>query len=112
MRSINMSFPNEFGTGMLNDPKKQIQKVVQESGVSFTLHDLRRTFITIAESLDISAYAFKRPLNHKMANDVTAGYIITDVERLRIPMQKIADFMTGQFGIQASADVIPLQRQG
>ena len=105
-------FPNEFGTGMLNEPKKQIQRVVQESGVSFSMHDLRRTFITIAESLDISAYALKRLLNHKMTNDVTAGYIITDVERLRLPMQKIADFMTGQFGIQASADIIPLQRHG
>ncbi len=31
-------------------------------------HDLRRTFITIAESLDISAYAVKRLANHKMAN--------------------------------------------
>ena len=55
------------------------------------LHDLRRTFITIAESLDIPAYALKRLLNHKTANDVTAGYIITDVERLRRPMQQITD---------------------
>lgn len=47
------------------------------------IHDLRRTFITIAESLDISAYALKRLLNHKMNNDVTAGHIIIDAERLR-----------------------------
>ena len=40
-----------------------------------TLHDLRRTFITAAESLDISAYAVKRLVNHKMSWDVTAGYI-------------------------------------
>lgn len=86
-------FPNEFGTGMLNDPKKQIKKVVDDSGVSFTTHDLRRSFITIAESLDISAYSLKRLLNHKMTNDVTAGYIITDVERLRAPMQKITDYI-------------------
>ncbi len=103
-------FPNEFGTGMLNEPKKQIQRVVQESGVSFSLHDLRRTFITIAESLDISAYALKRLLNHKMTNDVTAGYIITDVERLRTPMQKITDFILIQVGQKQSASVTPLQR--
>ena len=58
--------------------------MVNDSGVSFSAHDLRRTFITIAESLDISVYALKRLLNHKMTNDVTAGYIITDVERLRV----------------------------
>lgn len=103
-------FPNEFGTGMLNDPKKQIKKVIDESGVSFTSHDLRRTFITIAESLDISAYSLKRLLNHKMTNDVTAGYIITDVERLRIPMQKITDYITAQFGVKQSALILPLQR--
>ena len=87
--TTNYVFANELGKGGLTDPKKQIRNVVNESGVSFTVHDLRRTFITIAESLDISAYALKRLLNHKMTNDVTAGYIITDVERLRAPMQKL-----------------------
>jgi hypothetical protein len=32
-------------------------------------------------------------MNHKDPNDVTAGYIISDVERLRKPMQKITDFI-------------------
>jgi integrase len=104
-------FPNEMNTGHLIDPKKQIRKVVQESGVKFSCHDLRRTFITIAESLDISMYALKRLLNHKMANDVTAGYIITDVERLRIPMQKITDYITGQFGVKQSAIVLPISNR-
>ncbi len=59
----------------------------------FISHDLRRTFATIAESLDLSAYALKRLLNHKMGNDVTAGYIMRDAERLRKPMQQITDFL-------------------
>lgn len=78
--------------GYLIEPRHQVQKVREVSGISFTLHDLRRTFITSAESIDISAYALKRLVNHKMANDVTAGYIISDVERLRVPMQKITDY--------------------
>ena len=82
--------------------------MVNESGVSFTVHDLRRTFITIAESLDISAYSLKRLLNHKMTNDVTAGYIITDVERLRAPMQKITDYMLSCIGKKVTP-VIMLQ---
>jgi pimeloyl-ACP methyl ester carboxylesterase len=82
-------FPGSGKTGYLIEPKRQIQKVCHTSGVSFTLHDLRRTYITVAESLDISAYALKRLVNHKMHNDVTAGYIVSDVERLREPMQKI-----------------------
>ena len=84
-------FPGKGKTGYLNNHNKPMAKVIERSGVTFSLHDLRRTFITIAESLDIPAYALKRLLNHKMANDVTAGYIISDVGRLRAPMQKISD---------------------
>jgi integrase len=102
-------FPNENNTGYMVDPKKQIARVVKESGVSFSTHDLRRTFITIAESLDISAYSLKRLLNHKMTNDVTAGYIISDVERLRVPMQKITDYILSRIGEKETADVIPMQ---
>ena len=77
-------------------------KVIEETGIPFTVHDLRRTFITIAESLDIPAYALKRLLNHKMASDVTAGYIIIDVERLRKPMQMITDHILLQIGLKKS----------
>jgi integrase len=78
-------------------------KVTKSSGIEFTLHDLRRTFITMAESLDISAYAVKRLINHKMNNDVTAGYIVTDVERLRKPMQLITDNLLKLTGTRALA---------
>ncbi|MBC8553748.1 MAG: integrase family protein [Candidatus Brocadiales bacterium] len=80
----------------LNDPKKQLDKVRKISGVYFNLHDLRRTFITIAESLDINTYALKQLLNHKDQRDVTGSYIIADVERLREPMNKISDYILGQ----------------
>jgi integrase len=61
--------------------------------IKFTAHDLRRTFITVAESLDIPAYALKRLLNHRHERDVTQGYIVLDIERLRGPMQKIETHM-------------------
>lgn len=89
-------FPGTGAKGYMDDPQKLMKKVIEISEVQFTPHDLRRTFITIAESLDISTYALKRLLNHKMANDVTAGYIIGDAERLREPMQRITDFMLQQ----------------
>ena len=91
-------FPAESKTGHLVDPRKALLKVIELSGVTFTLHDLRRTFITIAESLDIPVYALKRLLNHKMKSDVTAGYIVMDVERLREPMQKITDYILSLVG--------------
>ncbi len=84
-------FAGSGKAGYLIEPRHQVQQVRNTSGVSFTLHDLRRSYITIAESIDISAYALKRLVNHKMSNDVTAGYIVNDVERLREPMQRITN---------------------
>lgn len=86
-------FPGKTEKGHLIDPKAAVTKVCDLSNVDFTLHDLRRTFITVAERLEIPAYALKRLLNHKSPNDVTAGYIIMDIERLRSPMQQITDHM-------------------
>ncbi len=91
-------FPGTGTSGYLIEPRRQIEKVITASGVDFTLHDLRRTFLTVAESLDIPAYALKRLVNHKMRGDVTAGYIITGVERLRRPMQTITDYLLGLAG--------------
>lgn len=92
-------FAGDGKAGYLIEPRRQVQKAIELSGVSFTLHDLRRTFITIAESIDISAYALKRLVNHKMANDVTAGYIVSDVERLRKPMEQISIRLLQYFGV-------------
>lgn len=104
-------FPAESKSGHLMEPRKAMLKVAALSGVPFTVHDARRTFITCAETLDISAYALKRLLNHRMNNDVTAGYIVTDVERLRKPMQQITDYMLKCMGALESADVITLSNQ-
>ncbi len=104
-------FPGDGKTGYIVEPRKVMDKVISKSGVSFTLHDLRRTFITIAESLDIPAYALKRLLNHKMNHDVTAGYIVMDVERLRAPMQMITDHFLKLMGAKESAKIIDLKKK-
>lgn len=105
-------FPGDGKMGHIIEPRKTMVKVTQRCGIEFTLHDLRRTFITIAESLDIPAYALKRLLNHKMNQDVTAGYIITDVERLRKPMQHIADYLLKCMGVVKSEAVELRAKQG
>jgi integrase len=104
-------FPGTGVAGHIIEPRKQMAKVTQLSDIHFTVHDLRRTFITIAESLDIPAYALKRLLNHKMNNDVTAGYIVADVERLRKPMQLITDYILKCMGAIKSAEVIAIQQE-
>ncbi len=97
-------FPGGGAKGHLVEPKKAVKAVIQESGVDFMIHDLRRTFITTAERLDISAYALKRLVNHKNSNDVTAGYIVMDVERLRKPMEEIALYFCEQ--VKSAKEII------
>lgn len=83
-------FPGPGKDGHLVETKKFLLRVSAGSGVSFTLHDLRRTFITIAESLDVPYYALKRLLNHRANSDVTGGYIVVNTERLRGPVEQVA----------------------
>ena len=108
-------FPASSKSGHVEEPREPI------AGFDYSPHSLRRTFITIAESLDISPYAIKALVNHLVSDqpphlvndqqprgDVTAGYINITVERLRAPMQKITDFLlaTVQGG---PGNVVPLQ---
>ena len=102
-------FPSKYYDGPLTEPRTAIDKVILKTDVKFTMHDLRRTFITIAESLDIPGYALKRLMNHKNPNDVTAGYIIANVDRLRAPMQQITDFILSK--AQPDHNVIPLPKK-
>jgi hypothetical protein len=44
-----------------------------------------------------------------MSNDVTAGYIVSDIERLRRPAQKISDFLLRAFRGEGR-QVIPFPR--
>ena len=77
----------------LVNPYKQIKVVRNESGINFTLHDLRRTFATVADLLDIQHHIIKRLMNHSN-NDVTIKhYVQPTIERLRVPMEKIDAFI-------------------
>lgn len=110
-------FPGPGRHGYLADPRDAVSRVADLSGVDFTVHDLRRTFETIAESCDIAHYTLKRLLNHKMSGDVTSGYIIVDAERLRGAMQSITDRLLElaevpplPAAVEDTSRVVPLKR--
>jgi len=81
------------------DIKNELNPDSVLNGVSFTLHDLRRTFITVAESLDIPYAALKKLLNHSDGNDVTGGYLQITTDRLRVPMERISSKLMELMGI-------------
>ena len=95
-------FPEESGIGHIVEPKRSVASVCKASGVKWSMHTLRRTFETTAEGLDISYYALKRLLNHRLSGDVTSGYIITSTKRLAEPMQKICDHLESCLHLQES----------
>lgn len=84
--------------GHITDVERAMEKVIERSGVKFSLHDLRRTFATIADTLGLGSYTLKRLLNHKSSADVTAGYFAAEVERLREPTEKISSYILEEVG--------------
>jgi integrase len=82
-------FPGKIENTPISEPKRIIEAVRQKCGFHFTLHDLRRTFATMAEDAGVRDYTLKRLLNHSGGRDVTAGYYVPDVAALRDPMNRI-----------------------
>ena len=94
-------FPSSGKNGHLAEPKFPLRQVAEVSGIEVSAHDLRRTFITVAESTDISPLALKALVNHSLGNDVTSGYVQITTERLREPAQKVANRLSALCDIKA-----------
>jgi integrase len=72
-------------SGHIEEPREKFD------GIAWTPHDLRRWYITTAESLDVSPLSIKMLVNHRVPGDITARYLQTEVERLRPVQQAITD---------------------
>ena len=85
-------FPSRVKGQYMAQPQSGMNKIKKATEVDFCSHDMRRLFITQAEALDLSPFVIKRLVNHSAgSSNVTGGYIVSDLERLREPMQKIED---------------------
>lgn len=59
-------------------------------GMNFALHDLRRTFCTVADELDMKEQLVQQLMNHK-PDSQTEDYTCRSVERLRRATQRVTD---------------------
>jgi len=84
-------FPGKGRTGHAVFFKYSIETVRAKSNCQFTLHDLRRTFLTMAEHLEVPHYSLKKLANHCSIQDITSGYVVIDMERLRSHMSRITE---------------------
>ncbi|MGZ5054305.1 MAG: tyrosine-type recombinase/integrase [Methylobacter sp.] len=86
-------FPGESKDGVMNIPRKPIAQVCNQTGIEFSSHDLKRTFLTIGEAAMIPFSLLKALANHKTDNDVTGGYINPETKTLKAATFKIADYI-------------------
>jgi integrase len=78
-------------SGHIMETKHLFDDIAKASGVRVSAHDLRRTYITIAEACDISPIALRALVNHSLGKDPTSGYIQMSAERLREPAQRVCN---------------------
>jgi integrase len=57
-------FVGRFGDGPLSSPQKALKRIVERSGVNFTVHDLRRTLATGLGELGFGRTVIAKVLNH------------------------------------------------
>lgn len=84
-------FPGSVKGNHISNHLKITDKIFATTGINWSVHDLRRGYATVANSCVHSDLILKRLLNHKTnSRDVTAGYVISDVDSLREPVEAIA----------------------
>ncbi|MCX7102766.1 MAG: integrase arm-type DNA-binding domain-containing protein [Methylobacter sp.] len=84
-------FPGRNVDGVMDVPRKPIAQVCKQTGITFSSHDLKRTFLTIGEAAMIPFSLLKALANHTTDGDVTGGYINPEANTLRQATFKIAD---------------------
>jgi integrase len=67
-------FPGRTVRKPISSPQKSLARITQKSGVSFRVHDLRRTVGTNLARLGVDRTVIKKVLNHSEKGDVTAIY--------------------------------------
>lgn len=83
-------FPSKFNESHMTEPKSQLKRICDYTGIEFRFHDLRRTFATHAQANGVAYELIQKALNHK-SQSVTEGYIITQIDTLRPVFDAVAD---------------------
>lgn len=101
-------FPSHSQSGHVEGARSALESVRLATGIKVSHHDLRRSFISYCEELDISLFTRKRLANHALPQDVTEGYTIFSLEKLRTHVERIAEFILSHSGIPYQREEPPL----
>jgi len=101
-------FPGDGKAGHFRDPRKQMEIVMEKSGVNFCLNDLRRKFISIGNHT-VPRSLLKYMVNHLTNDDdVTDGYVCITAEEKRDAEQRMGDAIDRLLTPPAEGNVIPI----
>jgi len=91
-------FPATNNQTHIKDRRHVRHKIAETTGISFTFHDLRRTFTSIANRCGIGMYTVKALINHSYQDDsdITADYTQIDAKDLRDAMSKIENHILSE----------------
>jgi integrase len=97
----------------VTEPRKALARTNKLAGTAVTVHDLRRTYATILESLDCPMSPLKALLGHSLGRDVTGQhYIVISPERLRSWSDKYDAHMQRVIGTDPQSIVAEFKSAG
>lgn len=97
---LNKTKPISLGT-------KTLDVVRERCGVHFTLHDLRRSFSTYADDLEIKNELVDELTNHVPQTITERHYIVRNVERLRRCTEQITGYILKHAGVSPGTFIDP-----
>ena len=104
-RTAEYLYPGIGGRGRYRDTKNVREIVKEQSGLSITNHDLRRTYKSLGTELGINQVLVDELLTHARKG-IDAHYIHPSMTSLRDASQKIADHILFQAGLNVEKSLM------
>ena len=89
--------------GHIVSPAKSMQQIVESTGISFSAHDLRRTFATLLNEGGASDITIEKALNHAPVSTAAKSYVNNPrILKLRAIFQALEDAILEEAGVKRS----------
>jgi len=100
-------FASPHGGAVPSNFRSSYGRILKQTGLTFTCHDLRRLAASSMERLGVPHYTIKAILNHKTgAHDVTGGYVQVDDDMMLQALKKLEAFINNQIQIVPAIELM------
>jgi integrase len=109
-RDEKFAFPSNSKKGYIADIRDNMKKISKIVGENLVVHDLRRTFRSIAVEARVEDWKVRLLMNHKSNNDIALTHYTetSDLRYLLDDVQAISDWIEHQAKIASNGNVIAL----